>query len=162
MQADGRRERLSPDLSDFLKKIIVALTAPGGVVAVDLYLMDVRNIIGLVHLPDALHDLLRQSFVRLVHAVLSDIDGGDDLDAVRQGIAERDRGIGLRPTVIAHHHIKIATVHLINIIVCQKSLLRRIEPEVRTPIVDGIAALEDFSKGLLLAGCHRQQEHYYQ
>ena len=56
--------------------------AVGSVVTVYLYLTDILDIVSLVHLHDALDNLLSQSLVPLVHTVLCDIDGRNEFDAI--------------------------------------------------------------------------------
>ena len=98
------------------------------------------------------------------HAVFRDIDGRYHLDAVRQGVAERDGGIGLGLARVIHYHIEIATIHLINMILREKGPFCGVEAQVCAPIINGIARLERHSRELLVAGCHRQQQkrHYQQ
>ena len=83
--------------------------------------------------------------MRLVHAVLRDINGGDELDAVRKLIREGDSGIGLGLClVIIHHHIEVATIHLINMVLAEEGSFCGVKSEVSAPIIDGIALVEQF------------------
>ena len=79
----------------------------------------------------------------LVHTVFCDIDGRNDFNAIGQGIREGDGGIGLGfRIVIIYDHVEIATIHLINMILLQKSPFRGIEFEICAPIIHSIPFLK--------------------
>ena len=114
--------------------------------------MDIADVVGLVHLEDALHDLLCQFRVRGMHAVLGDENGGHYLNILGQGVAEGDGSIGHRLAIL-HHYVEVATVHLINMMLPKKSLLHAVEPQLGTPIVDGILLSHLY---WLLVACRQQ------
>ena len=122
---------------------------------VDLYLFDAVDVVCLVHLMDALHEFLCQSLMRLLQAVDGDIDRRDDFYAGRQGVVEDDRRIGHRLPAFIHHHIEIAAIHLIYIVGLEERPFRRVEPQVRTPVVHGVALVQLHP---LPASCHQAQQ----
>jgi hypothetical protein len=77
-----------------------------------------------------------------MHAVLRDIDGGDNLDAVRQGVRKGDGGVGFGFCgPIIEYYVEIAAIYLIDMVLLEESPFCRVEPEVGTPVIDGIALL---------------------
>ena len=95
----------------------------------------------------------------LVHAVLSDVDGGHQLNAVGQRVAEGDGGVGPWLAVVAHHHVEVSAVHLIYMILFQEGLFRRVESQVCPPVVDGVAFVH---RSALLSASGQQHQLKYQ
>ena len=55
--------------------------------------------------------------MRLVHTVLGNVNGRDEIDTIWQCISKSDGGIGLGlSAIIAHHYIKISAIYLINMV----------------------------------------------
>jgi hypothetical protein len=74
-----------------------------------------------------------------MHTVLCDVDGWNELDAIRQVAGKGDGGVRSRlcPFLI-HHHIKVSAIHLINMVALQKGLFCGVKPEVCAPEVHGV------------------------
>ena len=125
-------------MRNFFQKVVVDLSAAGRVVAVNLYLPDVLDVVGLVHLAYAAHHLLGKSGVRGVHTVLGDVDRRHQLYAIGQGVAEGDGGVGRGLAVVAHDYVEIAAVHLVDVVRAQESPFHAVKVQVGTPVVDAV------------------------
>ena len=137
-----------------LQEVVVVLAVASGEVAVYLHLVNTLDVVRLVHLHNPVHQLLGQSLVWLVHAVLSDEHCGNELDAVLLALHEADGGVGHGFAVAVHHHVEIAAVHLINMVLLQKGAFQRVCLPLCSPVVDGIL----LRHLRLLAAC--RQQHY--
>ena len=163
MQANGCREHTVGIVElglDLAEEVVVRLAALERVVAVYLQFAEWRQVVRLVDLADAPHQLLGQTVVVLVHALLGDVDRRHQLDAVGQPVSERDGGVGHGHRV-AHDDVEVSAVDLLDAVLPEESTLGGVELQLCAPVVHGIDVAGYLIPSILPlpATCQHGQQH---
>lgn len=139
VKADGGRE-LELSAMTFvehsLHEVIIKSACGKSPVTVNLYLLDIIDIIGLVHLEDALDDERSQLLAVAAKTFRHNEYRRHNVDVLWHCSSEIKRGVRHSSPTCISHHIKVADIHTRYAVVAEESRLRGVNVQRGAPAID--------------------------
>ena len=119
-----------------LHEVIIESACGKSPVTVNLYLLDIIDIIGLVHLEDALDDERSQLLAVAAKTFGHNEDRRHNVDVLWHCSSEIKRGVRHRSPTRIRHHIKVADIHTRYAVGTKESRLRGVYIQRGAPVID--------------------------
>ena len=139
VQPDGDTEPDAPlgqEAAHLFQEIEVGLLRCRRPVAVDLHLPHAGHIARFTHLQHAVHQQGCHAVDAVAQTILHHKDGGNHLNAGRDGVVEAQGGVG-HGAAVAQHHIEEPDVHLPYVVPSQNLPLGAVEFQHGAPVING-------------------------
>ena len=119
-----------------LHEVIIESACGKSPVTVNLYLLDILDIIGLVHLENTLDNERSQLLAVAAKTFGHNEDRRHDVYLMWHCSNEIKRGIRHRSPTRVRHHIKVTDIHTRDAVVAKESCLRGVNVQRGAPVID--------------------------